>query len=199
MWWHTVTHGRGSEGETGEWSGYPVPFTLPRNMVYPALLLLIRTPRLPVVDWTDAPADLNGLVRFAERRNLVSARVPSHLKRSLHHVDVTASAAILERKCCTKQMATDCQNVLRDVFSSPGACLQDYRTSPQNYGNVHFVLYQLRYAFMINHDITRDSTNNRINGIKRVWTDTKVRSSCASAPVSAAGPTQRVYLAKRWF
>jgi hypothetical protein len=30
---------------------------------------LMRTPRLPVVDWTDAPADLNGLVRFAERRN----------------------------------------------------------------------------------------------------------------------------------
>ena len=21
MWWHTVTHGRGSEWETGEWSG----------------------------------------------------------------------------------------------------------------------------------------------------------------------------------
>ena len=42
-------------------------------MVYPALLPLMRTPRLPVVDWTGAPADLNGLVRFAERRNLVSA------------------------------------------------------------------------------------------------------------------------------
>ena len=41
------------------------------------------TPRLPVVDWTDAPADLNGLVRFAERWNLVSVRVPSHFKRSL--------------------------------------------------------------------------------------------------------------------
>jgi hypothetical protein len=53
-------------------------------MVYPALLPLMRTPRLPVVDWTDAPADLNGLVRFAERRNLFSARVPSHFKRSLH-------------------------------------------------------------------------------------------------------------------
>jgi len=26
----------------------------------------------------NAPADLNGLVRFAERRNLISARVPSH-------------------------------------------------------------------------------------------------------------------------
>ena len=57
--------------------------SLPRNFVYPALLPLMRTPRLPVVNWTDAPADLNGLVRFAERQNLVSARVPSHFKRSL--------------------------------------------------------------------------------------------------------------------
>jgi len=55
-------------------------------MVYPALLPLLplmRTPLLPVVEWTDAPADLNGLVRFAERRNLFSARVPSHFKSSL--------------------------------------------------------------------------------------------------------------------
>jgi len=49
------------------------------------LLPLMRTPRLPVVDGTDAPADLNGLVRFVERRNLVSARVPSHFKRSSTH------------------------------------------------------------------------------------------------------------------
>ena len=85
MWWHTVRHVRGSEGETGEWSGLPVLFTLRRKVVYPALLPLLplmRTPRLPVVDWTDASADLNGLVRFAERRNLVSARVPSHFKRN---------------------------------------------------------------------------------------------------------------------
>ena len=47
-------------------------------MVHPALLPLMRTPRLPLVDWTDARVDLNWLVRFAERRNLVSARVPSH-------------------------------------------------------------------------------------------------------------------------
>ena len=46
--------------------------------MYPALLPLISTPRLPAVDWTDAPADLNGLVRFAERRNLVPARVLTH-------------------------------------------------------------------------------------------------------------------------
>ena len=50
-------------------------------MVYPALLPQMRTPRLPVVDRIDAPVDLNGLVRFAERRNLVSAPMPSHFKR----------------------------------------------------------------------------------------------------------------------
>ena len=33
--------------------------------------------------WTDDPANLNGLVRFAERRYLVSARVPSHFKWSV--------------------------------------------------------------------------------------------------------------------
>ena len=55
-------------------------------MVYPALLPLMLTPRLPAVDWTDAPADLNGLVLFDERRNLVSVRVPSHFKRSLPNI-----------------------------------------------------------------------------------------------------------------
>ena len=53
------------------------------NVVYPALLKLMRTPRLPVVDRTDAPTDLNGLVRFWERRNLVSARVPSRSARAI--------------------------------------------------------------------------------------------------------------------
>jgi len=37
-----------------------------------------RTPRKPVLDWTDTPADINELVRFAGRPNLVSALVPSH-------------------------------------------------------------------------------------------------------------------------
>ena len=42
MWWDTVTHWRGSEGETGEWGEQLVPFTLPQNMVYPALLPTIK-------------------------------------------------------------------------------------------------------------------------------------------------------------
>jgi len=48
------------------------------NAVYPTLLPLMRTPRLPTADWTDTPADINGLVRFAGRPNLASAHVPSH-------------------------------------------------------------------------------------------------------------------------
>ena len=52
--------------------------TQARNVVYPAILTLMRTPRLLA-----APTDLNGLVRFGERRNLVSARVPSRFKHSL--------------------------------------------------------------------------------------------------------------------
>jgi len=48
-----------------------------RNTFCPALLRLMRTPRLPAADRTDTPADINGLVRFAGRPNLVSARVPS--------------------------------------------------------------------------------------------------------------------------
>jgi len=60
---------------------------LPTCSAVPQQTALPRTPpRLPVVDWTDSPADLNGLVRFAERRNLVSARVPSHFKRTLQLV-----------------------------------------------------------------------------------------------------------------
>ena len=57
--------------------------TPPPNVVYPTLLKLMRTLRLPAVDWTDAPTDLNRFVRFGERRNLVSARVPSRSARAI--------------------------------------------------------------------------------------------------------------------
>ena len=68
----------------GNWRMEWVASTLtpPPNVVHPALLKLMSTPRLPAVDWTDTPTDLNGLVRFGERRNLVSARVPSRSARA---------------------------------------------------------------------------------------------------------------------
>ena len=81
-----VAQGDAREGKwRGNWRMEWVASTLtpPPHVVYPALLKLMRTPRLPAVDWTDAPADLNGLVRFRERRNLVSARVPSRSARSI--------------------------------------------------------------------------------------------------------------------
>ena len=83
-----LAHGDARERKwRGNWRMEWVASTLTPspNVVYPALLKLMRTPRVPAVDWTDAPTDLNGLVRFGERRNLVSARVPSRFKRTIHN------------------------------------------------------------------------------------------------------------------
>jgi hypothetical protein len=87
-----------------------VLFTLPRNLGYPALLPLMRTTRLRVVDWTDAHADLNGLVRFAERRNLVSARVSSHFNWPLHP---KRALRVCSRSCCDRNLLEICSPVER--------------------------------------------------------------------------------------
>ena len=84
--WNLMAHGDAREGKwRGNWwmEWVASTLTLPRNMVYPALLTLMRTPRLPAFDWIDAPANKNGLVRFGERRNLVSAPVPLRFERTL--------------------------------------------------------------------------------------------------------------------
>jgi len=50
-----VVHGDAREGKwRGNWRREWVASTLtpPPNVVYPALLKLMRTPRLPAVDWT---------------------------------------------------------------------------------------------------------------------------------------------------
>jgi hypothetical protein len=78
MTWHTVTRWRRNEGVAGEWSGYPACPVWPRSIASPSRYKCFhppRTPRLPVAYWTVAPAESHGLVLFAERRNLVSARV----------------------------------------------------------------------------------------------------------------------------
>ena len=59
--WNVMTHGDAREGKwRGNWQMEWVAstlhtFTLPRNMVYPTLLPLMRIPRLPVVDWNWHP------------------------------------------------------------------------------------------------------------------------------------------------
>jgi len=85
-----VAHGDAREGKwRGNWQMEWVASTLtpPLNMVYPGLLKLMRTPRLRAVNWTDAPTDLNGLVHFGERRNLVSARVPTGSARAITYIE----------------------------------------------------------------------------------------------------------------
>ena len=81
-----VAHVDAREGKCwGNWRMEWVASTLkpPPRVVYPSLLKPMRTTRLPAVDWTDAPTDLNGLLRFGERRILVSARVPSRYARAI--------------------------------------------------------------------------------------------------------------------
>ena len=65
-------------------------------MVYPALLPLMAhtSAASSRLKWR-LPADLNGLVRFAERRNLVSARVPSHFNWPLPVTPVNKHNTIL--------------------------------------------------------------------------------------------------------
>jgi len=77
--WNVMARGDAREGK---WRGKLANGV---GSQYPTHYLGTWYIQLPVVDWTGAPADLNGLVCFAERRNLVSARVPSHFKHSLLH------------------------------------------------------------------------------------------------------------------
>ena len=64
-----MAHGDAREGK---WRG-----KMRMEWVASRLASTLHTPRLPVVDRTDPPADWNGLDRFTERPILVSALVPS--------------------------------------------------------------------------------------------------------------------------
>jgi len=83
---NVMAHGDAREGK---WRGncrmewVVSTLTPPPNVVSPTLLKLMRTPRLPAIDWTEAPTDLNGLVLFGKRRNLVTTRVPSRSARAI--------------------------------------------------------------------------------------------------------------------
>jgi len=70
-WWHMVTHGRGSEGEIGEVGSHTLHTTSEHgvsNITTADVHTLAASSRL---NWRPL-GDLNGLVSFAERRNLVS-------------------------------------------------------------------------------------------------------------------------------
>ena len=136
-----VAHGDAREGKwRGNWRMEWVASTLtpPPNVVYPALLKLTRTPRLPAVDWTDAPTDLNGLVRFGERRNLVSARVPSGSAPAMHIYTQT-----IHRTTQNKQYIEQHKNFRRvravptlgELY--PGICLTTEEKARKNLSQFH--------------------------------------------------------------
>jgi len=86
MWWQTATHGRGSE--EGKWRMEWIASTLHTTSEHGVSSITITDAHISAAssrrNWRPR-ADLNGLVLFAERRNLVSARVPSHFNWPLPH------------------------------------------------------------------------------------------------------------------
>ena len=86
--WNVMSHDDGREGKwRGNWRMEWVASTLHTTSEHGVSSITTADAHTSAassrLNWTLPPADLNGHVRFAERRNLVSARVPSHFKRSL--------------------------------------------------------------------------------------------------------------------
>ena len=71
MWWHTVTHRRGSKG--GNWRMEWVANTLHTTSEHGVSNITTADAHTSAassrLNWRPPPADLNGLVRFAERRS----------------------------------------------------------------------------------------------------------------------------------
>jgi len=86
MWWHTLTHGRGSEG--GNWRMECVTNTLHTTSEHGVSSVTTadpRTPRLPVVDWTDTPAGRFKWARpFRAKDEIWFLRVCYHISIGLY-------------------------------------------------------------------------------------------------------------------
>jgi len=80
MWWHTVKHGRGNWRM--QWVASTLHTTSERGVSSITTADAHTSADSSRLNWRPT-ADLNGLVSFTERRNLVSACVPSHFKPSL--------------------------------------------------------------------------------------------------------------------
>ena len=95
--WTVMAHGDAREGKwSGNWQMDWIASTLrttSNHGVSSITTANAHTSAVSVVDCRDDPADLDGLVRFAERRNLVSAHVPSHYNWSLPAASLARLAA----------------------------------------------------------------------------------------------------------
>ena len=93
--WNVMADGDAQDGKwRGNWRMEWVASTLHTTSEHGVSSITTaeaHTSSVPVVDWNDVAADLNGLLRFGERQNLVSACVPSHFKWPLR----TATARLV--------------------------------------------------------------------------------------------------------
>ena len=85
--WNVMAHGDAREGKwRGNWRKEWVASTIHTTSEHGVSSITTADAHTSAassrLNWRPS-ADLNELVRFSERRNLVSARVPSHFKRSL--------------------------------------------------------------------------------------------------------------------
>jgi len=86
-WWNVMAHGDALAGKwRGNWRMKWVASTIHTTSEHGVSSITTADAHTSAassrLNWRP-PADLNGLVHFAERRNLFSARVPSHFKRIL--------------------------------------------------------------------------------------------------------------------
>jgi len=86
--WNVMTHRDAQEGKwRGNWRMEWVASTLHTTSEHGVSSITTADEHASAassrLNWHPRPADLNGLVRCAERRNVVSACVPSHFKSSL--------------------------------------------------------------------------------------------------------------------
>jgi hypothetical protein len=84
--WNVMAHGDAREGRRREnwrmeWVASTLHTTSERGVSNITTADAHTSVVISLLNWR--PADLNGLVLFAERRNLVSARVPSYCKHNL--------------------------------------------------------------------------------------------------------------------
>ena len=94
--WNVMAHGDAREGKwRGKWGKECVASTLHTTSEHGLSSITTADAHTSTassrLNWRP-PADLNGLVLFAERGNLVPARVPSRFKRSLPQSAVTATS-----------------------------------------------------------------------------------------------------------
>ena len=85
--WNVMAHGDAREGKWRgnwrmEWAASTLHTTSEHGVSSITTVDAHTSAASSLMNWR--PRNLNGLVRFAQRRNLVFVRVPSHFKRNLH-------------------------------------------------------------------------------------------------------------------